>query len=179
MDLIRLTKAGEIKSKDMVVMKDSLPYLSHQVILEEGFLLRSYFEMLLKYPDLIKLNAFFPQYIGEYRISPERYCVTDDFDELVLSKTIEMIGYPGDPRLEIYQTLKGRRKSEIFDLKFILLQNLLDMPLILGKLKHVVFGDVMDVFEFDTVFSFFEFLDGIIWELSFNGAFTACEIRRS
>jgi hypothetical protein len=52
------------------------------------------------------------------------------------------------------------------------------MPLRLGKLKHVVFGDKIDVFEFETVFSLFEFIDGVAWELSFHGAPEACELRR-
>ncbi len=47
-----------------------------------------------------------------------------------------------------------------------------------GYLKHVIFGDKVDVFEFDTFYNFFEFIDGIAWELSFHGAPAKCEIRR-
>jgi hypothetical protein len=36
----------------------------------------------------------------------------------------------------------------------------------------------MDVFEFETVFTLFEFIDGIAWELSFHGTPDACDLRR-
>ena len=50
------------------------------------------------------------------------------------------------------------------------------MPLKLGMLKHIIFGDKVDVFEFDTVFSLFEFIDGIVWELSFHGTPKECAL---
>ena len=89
-----------------------------------------------------------------------------------------MIGYPGKPRLEIYHSLQGRSGSETEQLKSSSLEGLLDMPVKLGKLKHMVLGDQVDIFEFETVFSLFEFIDGIAWELSFHGTPEACEIRR-
>ena len=52
------------------------------------------------------------------------------------------------------------------------------MSLKLGRLKHVVFGDKVDIFEFDTVFTLFEFIDGITWELSFHVTPEQCELRR-
>ena len=89
-----------------------------------------------------------------------------------------MIGFPGQPRLEIYTSLKaitGAERSEIRDFP---LACLLDMPVRLGPLRHVVFGDSVDVFEFDTVFTLFEFIDGIAWELSFQNTPITCELRR-
>ncbi|MGD8258472.1 MAG: hypothetical protein PVH56_12955, partial [Desulfobacterales bacterium] len=62
------------------------------------------------------------------------------------------------------------------ELKSFHMQSLLDIPLKLGMLKHIVFGDKVDVFEFDTVFSLFEFIDGIIWELSFHGTPKECAL---
>ena len=48
----------------------------------------------------------------------------------------------------------------------------------LARLKHIVFGDKVDIFEFDTVFTLFEFIEGIAWELSFHVAPTECALRR-
>ncbi len=48
----------------------------------------------------------------------------------------------------------------------------------LGKLRHVIFGDQVDVFEFDTVFTLFELVEGIGWELGFHGTPRECQIRR-
>jgi hypothetical protein len=55
---------------------------------------------------------------------------------------------------------------------------LLDTKVRLGKLRHVIFGDQVDVFEFDTVFTFFELIEGIGWELGFHGTPRECQIRR-
>jgi len=68
------------------------------------------------------------------------------------------------------------RGKDTCELKSFHMQSLLDMPVKLGMLKHIVFGDKVDVFEFDTVFSLFEFIDGIVWELSFHGTPKECAL---
>jgi hypothetical protein len=97
-------------------------------------------------------------------------------DYLEFYKTVEMVGFPGEPRLEIYHTLSGVCGSDNLEIKSFNLESILDMPLKLGVLKHIVFGDKVDVFEFDTVFNLFEFIGGIIWELSFQGTPKECAI---
>ena len=98
-------------------------------------------------------------------------------DYLEFSKTVEMIGVP-DKRLEIYSSLIGLHASEASEIKSMQLAHLLDLPLKLGRLKHIVFGDRVDIFEFDTVYTLFEFIDGIAWELSFHVTPEQCELRR-
>jgi hypothetical protein len=88
-----------------------------------------------------------------------------------------MIGVP-KKRLEIYSAIRGMHKSDSVEIRSLQLTSLLDMPLKLGRLKHVVFGDRVDIFEFDTVFTLFEFIDGITWELSFHVIPEQCELRR-
>lgn len=178
MNKVILRSNGSIASNGKIVETDPLIFLSSQVELEKGYTLRSYFRMIRKYPTLSKLNVFFSSYMEQYVASPPSDCSYDGFDYLAFRKTVEMIGFPGEPRLEIYNSLHGVHGTETFEIKFVGLERLLDMPLKLGKLKHVVFGDNVDVFEFDTVFSLFEFIEGIIWELSFHGTPAACELRR-
>ena len=155
-----------------------LVYLSFGIELPQTYSLRSFFRMIEKNPALIDLNAFFPDFLDQYRSCPEKNCNLGEYDHLEFSKTVEMIGFPGEPRLEIYHSLRGVCRLEALELRSSHLEGLLDVPLRLGKLKHMVFGDKVDVFEFDTVFSLFEFIDGIAWELSFHGRPEACEIRR-
>ena len=88
-----------------------------------------------------------------------------------------MIGYPGK-KLEIYSSIRGILEKDAAEIRSLQLNSLLDMPLKLGRLKHVVFGDRVDIFEFDTVFTLFEFIDGITWELSFHVIPEQCELRR-
>jgi hypothetical protein len=178
MNTIRLQSDGAIIDKRKPVETDPLIYLSFKVELAEDFTLRSFFRMITRYPLLVKLNAFFPSYLEQYRACPEGNCVGAGFDFLEFGKTVEMIGFPGEPRLEIYHSLRGVYGTEVGEIKSSRLERLLDLPLRLGKLKHVVFGDRMEDFEFETVFILFEFVDGIAWELSFHGTPDACDLRR-
>jgi hypothetical protein len=177
MNTIALKINGSIDHNGVILESGPLPFLGFQIILDEGFTLRSYFELLNNYPLLAELNAFLPSYQEQYRACPKSGCESDGVEHLEFSKTVEMMGSP-EKRLEIYHSLNGMSGSETFEIKSIQLPNLLDLPVKLGKLKHVVFGDRVDIFEFDTVFTLFEFIDGVVWELSFHGTPDQCAIRR-
>ena len=131
--------------------------------------------MLDQYSLLIDLNAFFPDYTEQYHKCPPEGCAAGAPEYLKFSKTVEMIGFP-EKRLEIYNTFAGVYENEAYEIRSLQLDSLLDLPVKLGKLKHVIFGDTVDLFEFDTVFTLFEFIDGITWELSFHVIPTQCEI---
>ena len=150
--------------------------LACRVQLAEGFTLRGFFNMLEVYDGLVALNPFFPTLLDRFRNSPKDGCEYPGFEALELSKTIEMIGFPGDPRLEIYTSLRGIQADQREEIRFLQLSHILDMPLKLGPLKHVVFGDQMDVFRFDTDYSLFEMIEGIGWELSFQGSPEQCSL---
>ena len=114
----------------------------------------------------------------QYSECPQAGCITNDFHYLELNKTIEMIGFPGKPQIEIYTSFSGIYGDQACELKPYLLKNLLDMALKLGKLRHIVFGDKVDIFEFETVFTLFEIIDGIAWVLSFQAGSIECALRR-
>jgi len=177
MNAVTLQIDGSIYQNGKAVKSDALDLLSSQIELEEGYTLRSFFEMLEKYTLFAKLNEFFPTHTEQYHSCPERGCDTGLLDYLEFGKTVEMIGVP-DRRLEIYNSLSGVQSSEASEIRSMLLEGLLDIPLKLGRLKHVVFGDRVDIFEFDTVYTLFEFIDGIAWELGFNVTPEQCELRR-
>jgi len=176
MNQITLLNDGSIIESNKIVPGDSLMILGCQVELGQGYTLRSFFRMFEKYALLVKLDAFVADCIQRYLKCPTGHCTSDDIDHLQFYKTVEMIGFPGEPRLEIYNTLCSVHGGENLEIKSFHLESLLDMPLKLGALKHIVFGDKVDVFEFDTVFSLFEFIEGIIWELSFQGTPKECAI---
>jgi len=133
--------------------------------------------MLDQYRSLVDLNTFFPTYTEQYRICPREGCAVGAPDYLEFSKTVEMIGFP-EKRLEIYNSFSGVHDNEAFEIRSLQLESLLDLPVKLGRLKHVIFGDSVDIFEFDTVFTLFEFIDGIAWQLSFHLTPAQCEMRR-
>lgn len=178
MDRITLKTDGLLVENNTVVKSNPLIFLGYSVELEDGYTLRSFFRVFEHYAPLAKLNVFLPDCMDQYQGCPKRNCLIADIDHLNFYKTVEMIGFPGEPRLEIYNTLCGVKGAETCQLKSFQLDKLLDLPLKLGLLKHIIFGDKIDVFEFETVFSLFEFIEGIIWELSFQGAPKECAIRR-
>jgi hypothetical protein len=178
MNTVILTKEGVILQNGKTAGKDFLRFLSFRVALEEGYLFRSFLKMIDQYEPLAALNAFFPAYLEQYREGPKSGCTCDDLDHLEFCKTVEMIGFPGKPRLEIYNAFYGVRADATCEIRSLPMEALLDMPLRLGRLKHVVFGDKVDIFEFDTDFNLFEFIDGIVWELSFHNIPKHCDIRR-
>ena len=177
MNAVTLKPDGTIILSGQTVDTVRLDLLSYQITLEEVYSLRSFFKMLDKYALFATINAFFPTYTDQVQRCPAHGCDAGFFDYLEFGKTVEMIGVP-DKRLEIYNSLSGVYAGETSEIKSMQLASLLDVPLKLGKLKHIVFGDRVDIFEFDTVYTLFEFIDGIAWQLSFHATPEHCELRR-
>jgi hypothetical protein len=178
MNTVILKADGMLVQDDATTAPDALMLLGHQVELGPGYTLRSFFQMIERYPVFAQLNAFLPECMQLYRGCPEGECLAPGVGHLELYKTVEMMGFPGEPRLEIYHTLCGKDGKETCEIKAFPLENLLDMPVRIGKLKHVVFGDKVDVLEFDTIFNLFEFIEGIVWQLSFHRSPKECALRR-
>ena len=177
MNAVTLNKDGSINLDGQILKSDALEALSCQISLNGGYTFRSFFKMIDKYRLFAKLNAFFPTYTAQYHACPQQGCDSGLIDYLEFRKTIEMIGVP-EKRLEIYNSLVGICGSETSEIRSMQLDSLLDLSLKLGKLKHVVFGDRVDIFEFDTVYTLFEFIDGIAWQLGFHAAPEQCQLRR-
>lgn len=178
MDNVRLNVDGTIHTIRKGDPAALLACLARQVELAPGYTLRSFFKMLEAYDALVHLNAFFPDLLDQFHRGADDACRVDGIDWLVLEKTVEMVGFPGEPRLEIYRSFSGWCDGQTIPIKEFQVDMLLDMPVRLGKLKHVIFGDQVDVFEFDTVFILFELVEGIGWELGFHGTPRECQIRR-
>jgi hypothetical protein len=178
MDSLRLEFDGTIKTIAPADQPALLAGLARQVELAPDYTLRSFFRMLAVYKALAYLNAFFTDLLEQVRQAPASGCSVAGIDGLVLGKTVEMVGFPGAPRLDIYRTVTGRSGEREVPIKDYQVDMLLDTPLCLGPLQHVIFGDQVDVFKFDTVFTLFEFVEGIGWELAFHGTPRECQLRR-
>lgn len=182
MNTILIHKDGRIMFKGDVVFSRPFQFLSHKVQLGEGFTLGSFLWLLENYPSLAELNPILFDYADQYKKRADkdgsRLELKFDEDHLEFSKTVELIGFPNEPRLEIYHSFNLVKKNHIEKIADYPLESLLDAPLKLGKLKHMIFGDKVDIFEFDTVYTLFELIDGISWHLGFQGASESCNLRR-
>jgi hypothetical protein len=153
-----------------------LPFLGFRVALEEGCRLRSFFHMLERYPVLAQLNPFIPSILSSFQGCPPDGCRFEGGTHLALLRKVEMTGFPGDPCMNIFISFEGFSGGKSMDIRPFWLEQLLDMPLALGGLEHRVFGDTIDVFDFDTVFNLFELIDGICWQLSFHNLPETCRV---
>lgn len=176
MNLIELSLDGGIYYQHRRVKTSPLMYSGFRIALDPDYRLRSFFRLLAYNTPLTGLNPFIPAFLEQCHRCPPSGCSCPGIDCLVLSRTVEMIGYPGEPEMQLHVSLDGRGGETLFPIKSYWLEHLLDMPLKLGKLRHLVFGDKIDTFHFDTVFNLFEFIDGICWELSFHNLPAECRI---
>ena len=200
MEMVSLTRDGQLLGQDNNSVADALTVLPNAMTLANDCTLRSFFSLLIRYPVLQKLSEFLPAALADMEKCPPAGCLNDDMPGLVFGKTMELIGFPGKPRAELYLWLRGlqpgaplpsRETAEVSamenlgtlmaadrEIRFIPLQILLDTPLFLGGLKHVVLGDVNRHLYCETRFTLFEVVDGLAWELGFQGGTQQCSIGR-
>lgn len=161
-----------------LLVTDALSVLTARVTLDHPFSLRGVVRMLKRYPELQRLSEFAPSLANHPCAASDRAdgC---GLDHLEFSRVVEIIGVPEPPRLEVYHILRGCvAGDDDLEIKAWQIENLLDVPLCLGALRHVVFGDSVHAFKFATVCTLFDFIDGVIWQLAFHGAPQECALRR-
>jgi len=160
-------------------VSDVLPVLGARIAPEPGYCLRSFVHMLGRYPLLQRLSSFAPGFAAQSDAWPKDGCWPAGLECMEFSRVVEIIGHPAPPRLEIYHTLRGRSTAgEDMEIKGYQVETLLDVPLRLGLLRHVVFGDQVQEFRFETVCNLFEFFEGVCWQLAFHGTPVECALRR-
>lgn len=179
MDEVILSEDGRLLDHEGAHVGDPLPALGARIELASGYCLRSFMLMLKQHAELLRLNDFAPEFAAQYDSWPVSGCHPAGLESLKLSRVVELIGHPGPPRLEIYHTLRGALPGgEDMEIKGYQVETLLDVPLRLGRLRHVVFGDKVAEFRFETVCNLFDFFEGVLWQLAFHGTPRECALRR-
>ena len=179
MDEVILSAEGMLLRLDGTRESDPLRILASRLILGPGASLRSVMRMLLAHPEFQRMNDFAPGLAAQFGSWPDSGCAPAGLARLELSRVVELIGHPAPPRLEIYHAFRGVTESgEDLEIKSWRVEALLDVPVALGPLRHVVFGDRVDELKFETVCNLFEFFQGICWQLAFHGTPIECALRR-
>lgn len=177
MEKIFIHTNGIIEKNNQTINMSVLKLLGQSIELDENFTLASFFMMVNRYPVLKDISDMLEPLL-KIVLNNDGSSKTKEIQTLLFYKTIEVKGFPGNPSLIFYNTLKGVINKKTTDLKFFHLETLLDHKLNLGKLKHVVFGDKEDIFQYETFYTLFELVEGVAWELSFNFNPLQCSIRR-
>lgn len=186
MEAVTLTAQGRILEGTAEEPKEILWCLGRCLQLEKDCTLRSVFAMASRYPVLLRTSPFLEDAAARCAASPIQGETTRDFTALEFAKTVELTGAPGEPVMNIFTTLRGvpvqapggTNRQETGEIRFHQLDELLALPLRLGRIRHVVYGDRTGILECDTTFTLFEILDGIAWEMSFQGGSQQCSLRR-
>ncbi len=178
MEKIFIDPSGRILKKGQKQIGPALKLLGKPIELDKAFTLKSFFLMLDQYPELKQISEILESLLKIVTGNDGLGAKTHEIESLVFYKTIEIQGFPGKPKLNMYNSLKGVMNKTAKDLKFFHLETLMDHTITLGKLKHIVFGDKEDIFQYETFYTLFELVEGVAWELSFNFNPLQCSIRR-
>jgi len=174
---LRLTAEGVLTTQTGDHLNsDPLAFLGSRLTLDPDCTLRSFFRCIEAYPDLARLSPFFSSCLEEAARWPSEGCTTPRLRHLELMKRVELIGAPGERSLQIYCLFYAAGEEEAHDVKELAYGEILDQPLRLGPLRHVVLGDTLDSLDFATSYILFEAVDTIIWHLSFQGTPDKCSL---
>lgn len=178
MNAIILKNDGSITHPEMKHGADILSCLGTPVVLSEDFTLAGFMRLIGKYADLVRLSDVLPGLSEAFGAVKADELLPSGLDGLELTKSVEMIGFPGPVRLEIYSSVRGLKNGEAADIRHEPVETMLSAPLRLGSLRHVIFGDKIEEMVFDTTFTLFEMVDSLAWELGFHNAPLTCAVRR-
>lgn len=184
MNEIILTKDGEMLRRNGSPAPDPLAVLGARVTLGEGACLRSVLRLLARHPELQRLSEFGPGLVAQLPAWPAEGCLASGLEALEFARVVEVIGHPPPARLEVYHVLRGRLSGgegsgcEDVEIKSWQVEQLLDVPLVLGPLRQVVFGDRVDRAPMQSHCTLFDLLDGVVWQLAFHSTPRECSLRR-
>lgn len=184
MNEIILTQNGELKRQNGTPAPDPLAVLASRVTLGEGVCLRSVLRLLARHPELQRLSEFGPGLAAQLPAWPAEGCLAPGLESLEFARVVEVIGHPPPARLEVYHVLRGRLSGggdaggEDVEIKSWQVEQLLDVPLRLGPLRQVVFGDRVDRAPMQSDCTLFDLLDAVVWQLAFHSTPRECALRR-
>jgi len=160
-------KEGEYENT-IIDKKFILSFLDISIEIEENFTLRDWFEIVLNYDLLQKLDLYFPSFIKEYKSCPVEKCCDDIISSITISRIIELPENHNE-EIELYIDVGGYSKKEdhSYSLSFNPLSNLLDLPIILKKCL-ICYTPEKSV-EYENIYTLGEFIKSVIWEISFYG----------
>ena len=160
MDAIRLHSDGTLSSE--------APFaglLRMRLELDGDVTLRSFFRLLKRNPLARELVPG----LGDG-------CRYPGLEALRLGKRVELTGFPGTPRVDVYLAVEGVG-DELPELRFFRLRDMLDTPLQTGTARHVLLGETATALDAETSFTVFDLLEGMGWELGFQGGSLTCNLK--
>ncbi len=171
MDAIRLHADGTLSSEARFA-----GLLRMGLELDEDVTLRSFFRLLRLHPLAQELVPGLGEALAEAEACPASGCRYPGLEALRLGKRVELTGFPGAPRVDVYLAVEAVG-DDLPELRFFRLRDMLDTPLRTGRARHVLLGEAAATLDAETSFTLFELLEGLGWELGFQGGSLTCNLK--
>ncbi|SNS13855.1 hypothetical protein SAMN04488503_2891 [Humidesulfovibrio mexicanus] len=179
MDEVILNDDGGLSTPHGRLVDDALAVLGARLRLGEGCTLGAVGRMAAAHPVLQRLSPFAPDLAALCASGNAVQSPPSGLARMEFSRVVEVVGHPPPPRMDIYHVLRGVLSGgEDVEPRQWTVESLLAVPLVLGPLRHVVFGDRVERFGFETVCTLFELFQGVVWQLAFHCTPRACALRR-
>ena len=166
MDAIRLHSDGTLSSE--------APFaglLRMRLELDGDVTLRSFFRLLKRNPLARELVPGLGDALAEAEACPASGCRYPGLEALRLGKRVELTGFPGTPRVDVYLAVEGVG-DELPELRFFRLRDMLDTPLQTGTARHVLLGETATALDAETSFTVFDLLEGMVRMMDTEDDFT-------
>lgn len=155
MDAIRLHSDGTLSSEAPFAR-----LLRMRLELDGDVTLRSFFRLLKRNPLARELVPGLGDALAEAEACPASGCRYPGLEALRLGKRVELTGFPGTPRVDVYLAVEGVG-DELPELRFFRLRDMLDTPLQTGTARHVLLGETATALDAETSFTVFDLLEGM------------------
>ena len=171
MDTIRLRADGTLSSDATFA-----GLLRMKLEIDEDATLRSFFRLLRRCPLAREVAPGLAEALEEAEACPPAGCRYPGLEALRLAKRVELSGFPGAPRVDVYLAVEGVG-DDLPELRFFRLRDMLDTPLRTGRARHVLLGEAASELDAETSFTLFDLLEGMGWELGFQGGSLTCNLK--
>lgn len=142
-----------------------LNFLKYEIELEEGYTLRDWFNLIMNYSDLQKIDNYFDSFLEEFKSCPLEKCVSIDMLYLQIRKIIDIEILENE--MEVYNDFNGLdNKNVSLGLDFLPLDKYIDTPL---KLEKGLVSYKNNYKQYKISYTLWDILHSIIWEISFHG----------
>ena len=169
-----------------------MAYLGEPVVIEKGFTLRNYFELVDNYRAFQMLDVFFECFLEEFKNCPKEGCRDSEIDYIVINRHIvyesPSLITPSTEQSDIFELISSEdgnihvdksidhtievhgykeNKNQFYALDMSSLSSLLDYEIMIDKTRLFVDNKEYSAEQYDL--NLFEFIKNVIWELSFYG----------
>lgn len=172
--MLKLKKNGNITTEKGKSTNTALFFLNDAIVLEDGFTLRSFFKMVDKHKEFQLLNVYFKDFLDEYMACKVRGCTCHDIKYIEVYKEIDNSVYDDMEDFTESIVVHGTGNKDCYAIEYTELNELLDIPIKIAQLKYIKCfltekHKKSEIKQYDTPLSLYDFVTGLILELSFFG----------